>query len=77
MTADLQAIEPLLLRADQAARLLGISRSAFYSKVSAGLIIPAVYIGESPRWPVESLRAWVSAGCPAAEQFAAMQEARR
>lgn len=70
MPADLQTIEPLLLRADQAARLLGISQSAFYSKLSAGLIIPPVYIGESPRWPVETLKAWIQSGCVSAEQFA-------
>lgn len=74
--SEIQTIEPLLLRAEQAARLLGISRSAFYSKVSAGLIPPAVYIGESPRWSVESLRAWVAAGCPSAEQWAAMRAQR-
>ncbi|MGD0572332.1 MAG: helix-turn-helix domain-containing protein [Sedimentisphaerales bacterium] len=77
MTADLQTLEPLLLRADQAARLLGISRSAFYSKVSSGLIPPAIYIGDSPRWSVEELKSWTQNRCPSAERWAAMKEAAR
>jgi predicted DNA-binding transcriptional regulator AlpA len=76
MTADLQTLEPILVNATGAARLLSISRSAFYSKVSAGLIPPAVYIGESPRWPVDSLRNWIAAGCPSVERWAAMKGAR-
>ena len=71
--ADLQTLEPILVNATGAARLLSISRSAFYSKLSAGLIPPAIYIGDSPRWSVEDLRLWVKSGCVSAEQFAAMR----
>jgi predicted DNA-binding transcriptional regulator AlpA len=67
--ADTLPIEPILVNAEQAARLLGISRSAFYSKLSAGLIIPPVYIGESPRWSIEELTDWIRHGAPAAEQW--------
>jgi predicted DNA-binding transcriptional regulator AlpA len=79
LNADLQTLEPLLLNAAAAAKMLSISRSAFYSKVSAGLIPPAVYIGESPRWIVSELKSWTENRCPSAEQWEAMQaqEARR
>jgi predicted DNA-binding transcriptional regulator AlpA len=70
---NLQTLEPLLLRAEQAARLLSISRSAFYSKLSAGLIPPAIYIGDSPRWSIATLRLWSESGCLPAEQFAQIQ----
>ena len=76
MNTDPQTLTPILVNAKGAARLLSISRSAFYSKLSAGLIPPAVYIGESPRWPVETLRVWVESGCLPAEQFAAMRGQR-
>ena len=77
MPADLQTIEPILVNATGAARLLSISRSALYSKLSAGLIIAPIYIGDSPRWSVESLRAWVQAGCVSAEQWQQIKETQR
>lgn len=74
MTADQQTtIEPLLLSAVEAARLLGISRSKLYSMHSAGLLPLPVFLGGCVRWSVDELRAWVKAGCVSREQWQAMK----
>ena len=57
MTADLKTLEPILVNATGEARLLSISQSTFYSKISAAFIPPAVYIGDSPRWIVRNPKA--------------------
>jgi len=57
-------IEPLLLTAEQAARMLGIGRSKFYSMHSAGLLPLPVSLGGCVRWDRQELRAWLSARNP-------------
>lgn len=52
-------LEPLLLRANEAARLLGVSRSRIYELVAAGTV-PSVRLGSSVRIPLQALRQWVS-----------------
>ena len=74
MAANQQTnIEPLLLSAVEAARLLGVSRSKFYSMHAAGLVPLPVFLGGCVRWPVDELRAWVKAGCVSREQWQAMK----
>lgn len=50
--------EQLLVRADEAARMLGVCRSKAYAMLASGEL-PAVRIGRSVRVPVAALRAWV------------------
>ena len=57
-------VEPLLLSAVEAARLLGISRSKFYSMHAAGLVPLPVFLGGCVRWDRDELRAWLSARNP-------------
>ena len=52
-------MEKLLLRPQEAAEAIGISRSRIYELMAAGTI-PSVRIGTSLRVPVDTLRAWVS-----------------
>lgn len=52
-------MDQLLLRPDEAARLLGISRSKCYALVAAGAI-PAVRIGRSVRVPRAALDEWIA-----------------
>lgn len=59
----------LLLRIDEAARLLGLGRSKAYELVASGEL-PAVRIGRARRIPVAGLQAWV-------ERRVAEQEAER
>jgi excisionase family DNA binding protein len=64
MNIESQKIEPLLLNAKQAAQLLGIGRSKFYSMHSAGLLPLPVSLGGCVRWDRQELRAWLSARNP-------------
>ena len=50
--------EPLLLKIEEAARLLSIGRSRAYVLAAAG-DLPTVKIGLSTRVPVQALRLWV------------------
>ena len=69
-----QAVEPLLLRADAAARLLSVSRSKFYQMNSAGLVPQPIYLSGCARWSIAELRDYVRAGCPGRERWLAMRE---
>ena len=50
--------DQLLLRVEEAARLLNISRSHLYDELNAGMI-PLVYIGAARRVPRRALEAWI------------------
>ena len=64
MGAEPITIEPLLLTANEAAVLLGISRSNLYRLNSSGRLPLPVRLGASVRWRRDELAAWVDAGCP-------------
>ena len=53
-------MERLLLRPDEAAEIIGISRSRMYQLLSTGEL-PVVKVGNSLRVPLERLRAWIDA----------------
>ncbi len=53
-------IEPLLLRTDEAARVLGIGRSTLYALIASGEL-PVVRIGRATRIPMAALVRWVEA----------------
>ena len=64
----------MLLRAEEAARALGIGRSKLYALLAAGQL-PVVRIGRSTRIPAAALERWVeertaggSVGTPGAAQ---------
>ena len=60
-----KAIEPIAVSPEQAAALLGLSRSMFYKQLEAGHIGPAgVRLGKCIRFPLAELRAWAAAGMP-------------
>ena len=52
--------EPALLRPDQAARMLAISRSKVYSLLAQG-DLPVLRVGASVRIPRMALEAWIQA----------------
>ena len=62
-------IEPIALDIDQAAALIGVSRSMFYELMDAGKIGPmGVKFGpKCVRFPLAELRAWAEAGMPSRE----------
>ena len=51
-------MEALLLRVDEAAKLLGIGRSKTYQLIARGEL-PHMRVGGSVRVPVEALRDWI------------------
>jgi len=62
-------VEPLLLTADQSAKLVGLGRSTFYRLHSSGHVPLPVRLGGAVRWRMTELEAWVDAGCPARAQW--------
>jgi excisionase family DNA binding protein len=52
----------LLLRVDEAAKLMAISRSKAYELI-AGEQIPAIRVGKSIRVPVQELMDWIKDNC--------------
>jgi len=73
-----QTIEPLLVNPSECARLLGISRSLLYEFISDGRfgIVP-VSFGRKKLYSVQELRAYVEAGCPAADKWQQVKGASR
>lgn len=53
------SLEPLLVRVEEAARMLSLSRSTIYEMMDAGEL-PSVRRGSARRIPVAALREWVN-----------------
>lgn len=53
------AVEPLLVRVEEAARILSLSRSTIYEMMDAGEL-PSIRRGTARRIPVAALREWVA-----------------
>lgn len=53
------AVEPLLVKVEEAARLLSLSRSTIYELMDSGEL-PSVRHGTARRIPVTALREWVA-----------------
>lgn len=51
-------LEPLLLKAPEVAKLLGLGRSKVFAMVAAGEL-PVVRIGRSVRIPRQALERWI------------------
>ncbi len=69
-------VESLLLGADKAATLIGVSRAHFYSMHSNGRLGPMpVRLGRRTLWRREELSRWVNAGCPARVKWMQLREA--
>jgi predicted DNA-binding transcriptional regulator AlpA len=65
---------PLLLDADAAAALCGVSRTSWYTMVAGGSA-PAASLraGRIVRWSAVELREWIKAGCPKQEDWIGMR----
>jgi predicted DNA-binding transcriptional regulator AlpA len=72
-----QASAPLRLDAREAARLCSVCRAHWLRMHSAGRVPAPVRLGRAVRWQTDELREWLAAGCPAAERWQALSEARR
>ncbi len=68
-TPESLPIEPLMLRAEQASALCGLSKSSWYEYMSAGRIPPSIKIGKARLWRLDILRKWAGWNCPTIDQF--------
>ncbi|MFC1739613.1 helix-turn-helix domain-containing protein [Planctomycetota bacterium] len=69
-TAPPDSIERLLVSAEQAAAMLSIGRTHFYSMLSSGTIGPMAHkFGRRSLFSVQELRDWVSAGMPPRQRW--------
>ena len=60
----------LLLKPEEAAEQIGVSRTHFYKLHSSGELGPLpVKLGECSRWNYAELQRWVESGCPPREQW--------
>jgi predicted DNA-binding transcriptional regulator AlpA len=66
--------EPLMLRAEQASALCGLSVSTWYQLKSSGQLPPSIKLGKARLWPMDTLRMWISLGCPTFEKFQQLTE---
>ena len=71
------SVEPLLLRAVQAAALCGLSVSTWHEYRAAGRVPPSIKIGRARLWRLDILRKWVSWDCPGIDRFNELVEAEK
>jgi excisionase family DNA binding protein len=70
-----QAMDKLLLKPEEAAEQIGVSRTHFYKLHSSGELGPLpIKLGECSRWSYAELQRWVELGCPSREQWVRMIE---
>ena len=70
------SLEPLLVPASEAARLLSVGRSLFYQMHSKGTLGPmAVRFGRKTLWRVDELRAWTEHSCPGRDEWLRLKRA--
>ena len=67
------AVLPVLVTADQASAMLGVSKAHFYRMHNAGRIPLPVRLGGAVRWRRAELLAWIDAGMPNRQRWQAMQ----
>jgi predicted DNA-binding transcriptional regulator AlpA len=68
--------DPTALAVDShgAAALLGVSESHWRIMTAAGRCPPGIRLGRRRLWAVDDLRAWLQAGSPPADKWAAMKK---
>lgn len=57
---------PILIRADEVARLMGVSERTLWRLLSAGKVPKPLRIGRNTRWRLAEVRDWIAGGCPVA-----------
>lgn len=74
-TAQRNESESLVVSADEAAKLLGISRRHLWALNSSGRLPRPVRLGSrSVRWVARELSAWLDAGCPPRDRWEALKK---
>jgi hypothetical protein len=74
---DRAGVEALLVDCKIAALMIGVGVSTFYAMDRSGELGPlGLRLRRRRLWPREELAAWVRAGCPRRETWAAMSKAQ-
>jgi len=55
---------PMLIGADDVARIMGVSVRTLWRMLSAGKVPSPLRIGRNTRWRASELTAWIDRGCP-------------
>jgi len=77
MPYNTTATAPLAVGPAEAARLIGMGKTAFYKALDSGHIGPqGRKIGGKRLFPVCELKAWVAAGMPPRKEWLEIQKAR-
>jgi len=71
------ALVPLLLSANDLAKLLGLSLRSIRNLDSAGKLPRPLRVGGSVRWRRAEIFSWIDSGCPNRETWAARRAARK
>ena len=66
---------PLLVAAEDAAKLLGLSRRTFERLLGTGRIPRPLRLGRRRLWRVAELQAWTDGDCPSRERWDIMRGA--
>lgn len=66
-TAPAVVSEPLLITAQDAARLLKVSTRSVWRMRSAGDIPSPIRVGAAVRWRMDEIKKWITDGCPKRE----------
>ena len=67
-------VEPLMLRAKEAAKLCGLAVSTWYELKSAGKLPPSLKLSKARLWRMDVLRRWVEMDCPNIDRFTATEK---
>jgi predicted DNA-binding transcriptional regulator AlpA len=70
------AVVPLLVDCGKAAKLVGVSRTTWWSLNRSGRCPLPVKLTGRPLWRRAELEAWTAAGCPPRAKWQAMRGAR-
>jgi predicted DNA-binding transcriptional regulator AlpA len=68
----IESNEPLLIDANECARLCSCGRSHWYSMMASGKIPPSIKLSRKRLWRRREIEAWITAGCPPANEWASM-----
>lgn len=67
---------PLMVGAEQAAMLVGISPRTWHNLRSQGKTPPEIRLAGRVLWRMADLQLWISAGCPKRERFLELVESK-
>ena len=78
MESLIVSMEPILVSAEDAARLLGMGKTLFYELNSSGQLGPmAVKFNTKTLWSRKELQKWVDAGCPSRVKWEKIKAAEK